>query len=154
MDNAQTAMLNQFFVETFNDILGYEERYLKRSGVRNLSVRELHILEAVSALAPQGKNTMSATAKRLSISVGALTTAVGTLVRKGFLRRAGRENDRRVVVLELTDTGRGANEKHGAFHGEMIRKVGEILDPASIQNLCQSLSKLSEFFKNPKNESK
>ncbi len=152
MDQAQEAQLNQFFVNTFNDILNFEERYLKHTGVRGLSVRELHILEAVAALAPQGRNTMSATAKQLRISVGALTTAVNTLVNKGFVRRSAREGDRRVVVLELTEPGREANRKHDAFHREMIRKVGEMLDDASLSNLCQSLAKLSAFFKAPKNE--
>ncbi len=146
MTKEQQTRLNTFFVRTFNRILTLEERSLLRSGLGNVSVKELHILEAVSELTPSGRNTMSNIAAWLDISVGALTTAVNTLVNKGYLVRAGREGDRRIVLVELTETGVRANARHEQFHVELVERAGEQLDDASMETLCASLDKLADFF--------
>lgn len=92
MTDAQRIYLNDFFVHVFNRILVWEEHALSQVGAQDLSVKELHVLEAVSDLTVQARNTMTAIAEALSIRVSSLTTAVNTLVRKGYLepgRRAG-----------------------------------------------------------------
>ncbi|MEG0913121.1 MAG: MarR family transcriptional regulator [Oscillospiraceae bacterium] len=146
MNKSQADQLNKFFVRTFNQIMSLEERALLCSGIGNVSVKELHLLEAVAELQPIGENTMSTVASRLDVSVGALTTAVNTLVKKGYLIRASREGDRRIVLVELTKSGLEANFRHEAFHKAMIKKVGEVLDENSLETLCVSLDKLSDFF--------
>ena len=146
MTEQQSKRLNTFFVRTYNTIQTLEERALLQSGIGNLSVKELHILEAVTELLRDGRNTMSHIAARLCISVGALTTAVNTMVRKGYLVRRGKEGDRRVVLIEPTETGRLANAQHERFHQDMIERAGEQLDEASLETLCESLDKLAAFF--------
>lgn len=88
MTDAQRIYLNDFFVHVFNRILVWEEHALSQVGAQDLSVKELHVLEAVSDLTVQARNTMTAIAEALSIRVSSLTTAVNTLVRKGYLERA------------------------------------------------------------------
>lgn len=146
MTEQQSKRLNTFFVRTFNTIQTLEERALLQSGIHNLSVKELHILEAVTELLAEKRNTMSHIAARLNISVGALTTAVNTMVNKGYLVRRGKEGDRRVVLIEPTESGRLANRQHERFHQDMIERAGEQLDEASLETLCESLDKLADFF--------
>ena len=145
MNDNQRQQLNQFFVYTFNRILLTEERVLARK-FPNISVREHHILDAVGELESTDQNTMSQIAGKLFISVGALTVAVNTLVTKGYLVRRSRENDRRIVLVELTEAGKAAAQFHGQFHRDMIEQVGEILDDRSITVLADSLGKISAFF--------
>lgn len=138
--------LNEFFVHVFNKILIFEEQALSRTGCPDLSVRELHVIEAVSDLARLGRNTMSAIAEVLAISVSSLTTAVNVLVRKAYLRREGSQQDRRMVYVCLTEKGAQAEAQHRAFHERMIASVSEQLTDAQWQTLLKSLDVLGRFF--------
>ena len=44
--------INTFLVDVFNDVLRLENESLRRSGCRQLSVSELHMLEAVQGPSP------------------------------------------------------------------------------------------------------
>ena len=138
--------VNGFFVNVFNKILLYEEQALNQAGCEGLSVREIHVLEAVETLAAAGHNRMSRIAAQLSISVGALTTSVNVLVRKGYLCRESGEKDRRVVYVRLTDAGRQAAERHRAFHERMVDSLETRLDDEEWDALTRSLDTLGVFF--------
>ena len=148
MEPSQKEALNRFFVQTFNRILSLEELSLAHGGSRGLSVKELHTIEAAAELEKEQKNTMSQIAARLSISVGALTTAVNVLVNKGYLERRGDPNDRRVVQVFLTRHGAAAEWAHRRFHDEMVESVGKVLSGEQLDALIQSLELLSAFFEN------
>ena len=143
MTDAQRIYLNDFFVHVFNRILVWEEHALSQVGAQDLSVKELHVLEAVSDLTVQARNTMTAIAEALSIRVSSLTTAVNTLVRKGYLERGGEPGDIRVL---LTDKGEQANALHSQFHARMIDSATQGLTEQELDALIQSLKNLSAFF--------
>ena len=86
MDSVENR-LNEFFITTFNKILNSEERSLQKSELTDISVREIHIIEAVGLSKPYAKNTMSNIASEVGISLGALSTAVNALVRKGYISK-------------------------------------------------------------------
>ena len=117
------------------------------AGVEDLSVRELHVIEAVSDLSKLDKNTMANIAKHISLTPGALSVAVNALVKKGYLERSYTEKDRRVIYITVTEKGKKVNEYHEAFHYEMIQTVGEQLDEGELNVLFGSLDKLKEFFR-------
>lgn len=146
MKDEQRSALNTFFVDTFNKIMMLEEQTLARGSMENLSVKERHIIEAVSILQREGKNTMTEIAAKIGITVGALTTAMNVLVKKEYLRRERSEEDRRVVRIFPTEKGIRAEMHHRIFHENMISNVGAILDEESLENLIASLDKLTEFF--------
>lgn len=147
MDANKREILNRFFVKTFNQISAAEERALLAAGITNLSVRELHVIEA-AVLCGEEESTMSRLAAMLGISVGALTTAVNALVRKGYLARRGRPDDRRVVLVVPTEAGRAANELHAKFHEEMIDAVVRRLPDGQLDTLTEALEMLTQFFEN------
>lgn len=146
MTKTQEAYLNDFFVHVFNKILAWEEQALSRVGASDLSVKELHVLEAVHDLTGQNRNTMTAIADALSIRVSSLTTAVNTLVRKGYLERGGEPGDRRVIRIRLTEKGEAANRLHSQFHAKMIESVAQRLGDMELEILTASLRQLDQFF--------
>ena len=146
MTDAQEKYLNDFFVHIFNKILAWEEQALSNVGAADLSVKELHVLEAVSDLTAQSRNTMTAIADALSIRVSSLTAAVNTLVRKGYLERRGEPGDRRVIRIRLTEKGEQANQLHSRFHADMIAGVAQGLNEEELDVLVHSLEQLSRFF--------
>lgn len=146
MTDAQEKYLNDFFVHIFNKILAWEEQALSNVGAADLSVKELHVLEAVSDLTAQSRNTMTAIADALTIRVSSLTAAVNTLVRKGYLERRGEPGDRRVIRIRLTEKGEQANQLHSRFHADMIAGVAQGLNEEELDVLVHSLKQLSRFF--------
>lgn len=147
------GVLNELLVDTFNEILTIEETALKSGKLNNLSVTEIHTIEAIGMYKPR---TMSEVASDLKITVGTLTIAINNLVKKEYVERHRDDKDRRVVKLSLTKKGRLAYRVHEKFHADMINATIEGLSDEEEQVLTIALSKLNNFFKNKylsKNES-
>lgn len=141
----QEQRLNAFLVQVFNDILRLEEANL-RAVRRNLSVSELHVLEAVALCTGQGSAGMAEVAARLGITSGTLTVAAKTLVQKGFLVRARGDKDKRRVTLLLTDAAQPVLAAHTAFHERLVGSVSAHLTPAQTDTLATALENMHTFF--------
>lgn len=148
MDRELARKLNARMVEIFNSVLEIEIMALRQSTVSNLSITEVHTLDAIG----EGSKTMTQVASVLRISVSTLTIAVGRLEKKGFVRRFRVEEDRRIVKVELTDMGRGAVSEHESFHLEMVEQATGSLSPGEQQILLQSLNSISSFFQCQRNQ--
>ncbi len=135
--------INLLFVEVFNDILQIEEKSLKDAGLDNLSVKEVHVLEAIALTT---EPTMSKVASKLRVTIGTLTTAVNTLVKKNYVERVDCKEDRRVVRLKLTDAGQKARDVHEVFHEEFVSKTLKGLSEEEVETLANSLSNIRKFF--------
>lgn len=137
--------LNYFLVKVFNEILRIEEDCLKAGEFKNLSVREMHVIEAVCD-AGKNANRASDIAQALHISAGTLTTEVGVLERKGCLIRKQDTNDRRIVRICPTEKGLRANEVHQQFHQKMVSDVMAALSAEETESLVKGLKSLAAFF--------
>lgn len=137
-------MFNDILVNLFNEIQDIEEKALITSDYKDISGNDMHILEAVGIQEPRN---MSAVAKSLSITVGTLTIAINNLVKKGYVNRVRSQEDRRVVLISLSEKGRQAYEHHEKFHEEMVHAVLENFSEDETQILTQALGKLRSFFK-------
>ena len=97
---------------------------------------------------------MSAIAKELSVTVGTLTIAMNSLVKKGYVVRERGQEDRRVVYISLSDRGRRAYAHHARFHKEMIDALMEKLDGQEKRVLIQALTKLDQWFRKKEYENR
>ena len=138
------AVLNELLVELFNDILMIEQQALKSKEFNDLSITEIHTIEAIGMY---GDKTMSEVAEKLNITVGTLTVAVNNLEKKGYVERKRSEEDRRIVYVHLTNKGKLAYRMHEKFHSAMINQVIEGLTEEEEKILISSLEKLNNFFK-------
>lgn len=137
--------LNELLVDLFRDINEIEEKAIRQSKqYANMTTNDMHVIEAI-AIGP-GKN-MSTVAKALNVTMGTLTISVNALVKKGYVARVRSEEDRRVVLVSLTEDGIKAYKHHQKFHDDMIKSVIENLDETEQQVLEKSLQKLNTFFK-------
>ena len=150
MNTLQRNEINHSFVKVFNSILSWEEQTFKEMGLENLSLRELHVIEAVYYLMDKDKNKMSEIAAYMSITPGSLTTSVNCLVKKGYLERQSVPNDRRVVKIVPTKLAHKANEMHQRLHLEMVDKVFSSFDEKSIDVIIDALYRLDDIFGNDK----
>ncbi len=90
---------------------------------------------------------MSEVAATLGITVGTLTTAVGNLVKKGYVKRERSEEDRRVVKIALTKRGKLAYRIHAKFHSDMVKETVKGLSKEEERVLTSALEKLNRFFR-------
>lgn len=135
--------LNRLFVELFRDINNIEERQIKTGEFSNLTLNDMHVINAVG----RGKaKNMSSVAKALGVTMGTLTIAVNGLVKKGYVERVRSEEDRRVVLVSLSAKGRKAYARHEKFHQELIDAVAARLSAEEQEILSKSLGDLHAFF--------
>ena len=140
--NQSKIILNELLVNLFHDILEIEEKSLRDNG-SDLTITEMHTIHAVGDEKPR---TMTEISRDLNITMGTLTTGVDKLIKKGYLVRKRTEEDKRVVLVELTDKGLGAKKMHDAFHQDMITSVINTLNTEEESILIQALEKLIGFF--------
>lgn len=137
-------VLNELLVQLFNDILQIEEKTLKTGPLSDISVTELHTIEAIGMYS---ERTMSEVAQDLKITVGTLTAAVNKLIKKGYVERRRTEKDRRVVMIHATKKGKLAYRLHQKFHNDMISQTISGVSKEEEEVLISSLERLNLFFK-------
>ena len=77
-----TAVINRLLVQLFNDVLQIEESSLRNGEISDISMTEIHTIEAIGMYT---EKTMSEVAQSLKITVGTLTTAINKLIRKEYV---------------------------------------------------------------------
>lgn len=138
--------LNNVFVKVFNQILSWEEQSFKDMGISEITLRELHVIEAVYSLLEENNNRMSEIAKYLAITPGSLTTAVNCLVKKGFLEREQSPDDRRIVKIIPTAKACEVNKIHQQFHKDVIEEITIGMEDNDIDIVIKMLSNLDRTF--------
>lgn len=137
--------INEVLVKLFNDVMTIEEKAIITGKFTDISNNDMHIIEAIGIDEPKNMSTI---AKLLSVTVGTLTIAINSLVKKGYVDRVRSEKDRRVVYISLTDKGLKAYEHHREFHNKMVEAVLSDLEEDELPVLMKFLGNLVEFFKN------
>ena len=137
--------INELLVELFHEIIDIEEKTIRKNKkFSKMTTNDMHVIEAIG---PDEAKTMSTVAKTLNVTLGTLTIAVNSLVKKGYVNRVRSEKDRRVVLVSLTKEGMQAYRHDQKFHDEMIQSVIETLEDDEREVLHRALDKLNQFFK-------
>lgn len=139
------AALNDLLVTTFRTILHLEEEMLNRISRDQLSINELHMLEAV-AKRNEGDMTITDIARELSITPPSVTAAVNKLDKKGYLTKEKSEADKRIVLVRMTPKGRRTETAHRFFHRQMVNAVAKKLPKDQREALLNGLNNLNAFF--------
>ncbi len=143
MDAKRAKIINDALVRAYDGVLKVEQAALKRSRFHDLSVAEIHTIQAIGA---SHAKSMSEVAAKLGVRMATLTVCITKLVRKGYVLRRRDDTDRRVVLIELTHTGKVADRMHAIYHSKMIRYTLADMSEAEQDVLVKALDKLSDFF--------
>lgn len=142
MEKSMT-LINELLVQLFNDVIQIEEQSLRNGVLSDLSMTEIHTIEAIGMY---DERTMSEVAQILKITVSTLTTAINKLIKKEYVERKRIEEDRRVVLIKLTKKGKLAFRLHERFHKEMVNNAIEGLNLKEEEVLISALNKINNFF--------
>jgi DNA-binding MarR family transcriptional regulator len=144
--DAFSQELNGLLTDAFWSVLKLEEKAASLTSQGDLSISELHLLEAASKDEEQGRS-ISALAADLEITLSSVTIAVNKLVKKGYVEKIRSEHDGRQVFVKLTKLGRKVNAGHQYFHENMVRNASEGMTEEEKEILVRSMGKLDQFFK-------
>lgn len=122
------------FRKIWND---YEEYLMPE----NLQV-SAHQMYFLNYLNQRGMMTPSEIAEQLGITLGAVTGFMDRLYKLGMISRTRSEEDRRLVLIELTDEGRRHLQE---FNRQRERKHTEILKRFSIEEILKLNESLEKF---------
>lgn len=142
MDTYET--LNYALVNLFRDVMDLEEKAIITSQFQDITNNDMHVIEAIGIGEPKN---MSSIARKLSVTVGTLTIAMNSLVKKGYVNRERGREDRRVVYISLSEKGKAAYRHHEDFHRRMIQAVMRDLTEDETEVLARSLDKLDKWFR-------
>lgn len=138
--------LNEVIVDTYRSILRVEENILKRSDQTDLSISEIHMLEAVGK-GKDRRRTISELAEVLNITLPSVTVAINKLMKKGYVEKVRGEEDARIVYVSLTRQGRRIDSAHRYFHESMVRSIIRDMTESEVQALYKGVMKLDAFLK-------
>lgn len=136
--------LNDVLVNLFRDIMDLEERAIITQEYQDITNNDMHVIQAIGIGVPKNMSTI---ARELSVTVGTLTIAMNSLVKKGYVNRERGKEDRRVVYISLSEKGRKAYDHHEQFHHQMIQQILEGLTAEETEALVKSLKKLNRWFR-------
>ncbi|HKL78975.1 MAG TPA: MarR family transcriptional regulator [Mobilitalea sp.] len=131
-------------VEVYDDVNHIEEYSIKQGVFSDISITEIHTVEAVGLY---GSKTMSEIAAELEITMGTLTIAVDKLIKKGYLERNRGLTDRRIVNVSLTKRGKLAYRIHEKFHMDMVKAIMNDFSAEEEEILLVALRKLNLHLK-------
>ena len=138
-------VINDVLVHLFNEIMELEEQAIITEEYKDITNNDMHIIEAIGMNEPKNMSTI---AREISVTVGTLTIAMNSLVKKGYVLRERGKEDRRVVYISLTERGRAAYVHHARFHKAMIDSISDELTSEEMELLIKTLTKLDKWFRN------
>lgn len=114
-----------------------------------LSRGEVGALSALRISGPPYRLSPTRLAKGLMLSSAGITSRIDRLERRGLVRRLDDPDDRRGVIIELTDEGRQVVDDAVAALAISDRQLLERLDPAEVEQLEGLLRKLLALLELP-----
>ncbi len=136
--------INKMLVEIYDDVTNIEEHAIKEGAFKDLSITEIHTIEAIGLY---GSRTMSEISATLEITMGTLTTAIDKLIKKEYVIRSRSHIDRRIVNVSLSNKGKLAYRIHEKFHMDMVKEIMLDFNPDEEEILLVALRKLNTHLK-------
>jgi DNA-binding MarR family transcriptional regulator len=109
---------------------------LHRQGV---SMTHFHVM---SLLDRHGEMTMSNLAELLDVSLSNATGLVDRMAERGLVERRRVEDDRRVVLVRVTEDGRHTMANLEVLRNDLLTRILGQLDRAQLERLARSLDDL------------
>ncbi|WP_051236609.1 MarR family winged helix-turn-helix transcriptional regulator [Paenibacillus pinihumi] len=126
--------------EAFRQLRSHQLSQWNKVDIAGLGLTQARIL---LKLEEEGPQKASALAEMLFVTSGAITGLADSLISQGLIMRERGEQDRRVVMLEITDAGR---QLVNAIHNKRLQLMEQLvanLTEDEIQELARLLEKLT-----------
>ncbi|MCE1190109.1 MAG: MarR family transcriptional regulator [Ignavibacteria bacterium] len=109
-----------------------------------LTEGQFGVIETLGHLGPL---TIGNICKKQLVSGGNMTLVLDNLEKEGLVRRVPSREDRRAIIIELTEKGQDLFNKIFLEHARDITAIFEVLDCTEIAQLSELLKKLGTSIK-------
>lgn len=106
-----------------------------------MTIPQLRTLVLLERMGPMRMGSIST---HLGRALSATTTVVDRLVEKGFVGRSSDPDDRRVVLCELTDSGRSTIDRFWRIGTDSIEMIVEVLDSEQMAVVVRGLELIQQ----------
>lgn len=144
--NPFSAEINEMLVTTYRSIGVIEEAMLKDMSSGQLSISEMHMIEAIGRDKEAGR-IITDIAAELNVTMPSVTMAIKKLEKKGYVLKRRCSEDGRRVYVSLTKEGLRADIAHRYFHRQMVKTLVTKLSAYEKETLLNCLRELNTFFK-------
>lgn len=150
MLDSYAAQVNELVTGIYDSITVVEEQMLMGS-MKDLTICELHIIEAVWNLQEKGCS-LSDLAEARDVTMPSMTVAVKKLEKKGYVEKRRSAEDGRVIHVELTRKGEKVNAVHRYFHRQLVRSFLAGIGDDERPVLLLALENMDRFLKEKRSE--
>ncbi|MGX9417483.1 MarR family winged helix-turn-helix transcriptional regulator [Vibrio sp. RC27] len=138
MKNLET--LNQLLTEFYDKMSSWEQSVVKETGY---TLAQVHTIEVLGV---HGQMRMKELADKLGITTGTLTVQVDKLVTAGLIERLPHLEDRRAIVVALTDKGQQIHLRHNQLHLDLVKDLTINVESEDEEKLIATLTKMNREF--------
>ncbi|MFZ5967436.1 MAG: MarR family winged helix-turn-helix transcriptional regulator [Bacillota bacterium] len=121
----------------FNGFSSWESSVIKSS---EMTVSEAH---AIEILGQYGKMNMKDLAGKLGVTTGTTTVTVDRLEKKDYAQREPIKEDRRVLLISLTEKGAEAAKEHHKYHIDLTEQMMSSLTEDETHQFFNILKKIN-----------
>lgn len=139
---AAKEVIDSLFIDVFNNILNIEEHYIKKESNTNITINEVHILDAIDLSID---TSIGSIAKRLAVTISTLSISLNKLISKGLVVKCNDSTDKRIQNVRLTTKAKDILEYHCRFHKSMARRSIEGA-AGNEEKIIKSLENLRAYF--------
>ncbi|WP_052465263.1 MarR family winged helix-turn-helix transcriptional regulator [Thermotoga profunda] len=133
----------QIMKSIFDLVLTFSRMLNFNNEIENLRAIELYVLLYV---AQRGSQKMSELAQAFSMTKSNITFLVDSLEQKGFVMRSRSNEDRRVVMIELTQKGQQIYKQILSDFSKLIDKVTSQIPSQDLAVMADGFERLSKLF--------
>lgn len=144
-DSKDLATVGSLFLQLY-------ERYnrLEHKGVYYKDLLEELTMIEINTIVVIGRDgnrkKMSDIANSLGVSAGTPTVTVDRLIKKGFVVRDRDEEDRRQVIVKLSDKGMTSFHEIVKLKNALMDRLFNLMNPEQLKSLIDMLEVLNEQF--------
>ncbi|MCL1137170.1 MarR family winged helix-turn-helix transcriptional regulator [Shewanella pneumatophori] len=113
----QDDSLNHAMIEFYEKLSSWETAVVKDKG---FSLPQVHTVEILGLNGPM---RMKELAQKIGITTGTLTVQIDKMVDAGLVIRVPHTNDRRSILIELTDSGYDMFSEHDKLHSQLTQDL-------------------------------
>jgi len=132
--------LSNLIVEFYDKVSSWEHDVVKDQGVTLEQAHTIETLGSANAL------RMKELASKMGITTGTLTVNIDKLEKLGFVKRVPNENDRRSILVRLTEKGEELFEEHHKMHLRLTTEMCSSLSEDEADKFKDILTKVLKSF--------
>jgi DNA-binding MarR family transcriptional regulator len=118
----------------------WEQSVVKETGY---SLAQVHTIEVLGV---HGALRMKELAEKLGITTGTLTVQIEKLVAANLIERQAHPDDRRAIVVTLTQEGQAIHRQHNQLHLDLVKDLTRNIDSEQESVLLACLEKMNREF--------